>query len=171
LKNAAIGGASAFAFSAVGTATDGHFFSTSSGLRNLAGNTPLDYFGNVEHLVNIAGHAAVGCARFAASSDDCATGATTMAAGAFARPITVNLGGIDGLVVAAMIGGGAEVLGGGKFANGAPTAAFGDLYKKMATIGFAVSAPFVGHYRAGFCLADSNGLSVHLLSCATPGAA
>jgi hypothetical protein len=72
----------------------------------------------------------VGCASSAASSGSCRSGA--MSAG-FAELATPFVGGGLELRVTqiAIIGGTASVLGGGKFANGAVTAAFGYLYNEL----------------------------------------
>jgi RHS repeat-associated protein len=79
---------------------------------------------------HIAAHATVGCASSAASSGSCRSGA--MSAG-FAELATPFVGGGLELRVTqiAIIGGTASVLGGGKFANGAVTAAFGYLFNEL----------------------------------------
>ena len=76
---------------------------------------------------NIAGHALVGCVAASASGGPCGAGAIAGAAGAWAD--SLNMGSMEAnLVTHAVIGGTASVLGGGKFANGAQTAAFGYLF-------------------------------------------
>ena len=80
----------------------------------------------------VAAHAAVGCASSAASGGSCQSGA--LSAG-FSEAATFNgwqAKGFYGVVTASVIGGTASVLGGGKFANGAVTGAFGYLFNQMA---------------------------------------
>ncbi|MEQ1662377.1 MAG: RHS repeat-associated core domain-containing protein [Thiobacillus sp.] len=77
--------------------------------------------GGVAHY---ASHAAAGCISASASGGDCGRGAASGVAGLYGT----NYGAI-GAVVA---GGTASALGGGKFANGATTAAFGYLFNEVA---------------------------------------
>lgn len=115
-KSAAIAGGTAAAFSYVGDITGGH-------------GASWGYYSDPRIIGNVAGHAAVGCARAAAQGGDCGMGAATGAAGAFAGPAVSSLGAVGGLVATAAVGGGVEVLGGGKFANGAVTASYGYMFK------------------------------------------
>jgi hypothetical protein len=85
------------------------------------------------HLANIAGHAAVGCASAAASGGKCGAGALSAGVPAVAGP-AINGRGFASLVANSTLGGLASVAGGGKFANGAATAAFGYLLNDMALI-------------------------------------
>jgi len=121
LRAGAISLATAWAYYEVGTFTNGH-------------NIGSDYFLTGEHIANIAGHAAVGCASSAASGGDCRAGAFSGAAGSFVTPLASNLPSdlsrVGGLVSASVIGGTASVIGGGSFANGAKTAAFGYLFNQ-----------------------------------------
>jgi RHS repeat-associated protein len=107
LKSAAIAGVTAFAFSQIGP--------TPSFADNPAGF--------VEH---VGESALVGCAQSAASGGSCKSGALSAAVGAALSPVTRSLGGglVTGTIVQATAGGLASVAGGGKFANGAVTAAF-----------------------------------------------
>jgi hypothetical protein len=79
----------------------------------------------------VAAHAAVGCASAAASGGNCGQGA--LAAGFNSAAMQYMPASIQGnrayqLTYVSIVGGTASVLGGGKFANGATTAAFGYLY-------------------------------------------
>src|SRR3989338_5718492 len=79
----------------------------------------------------VVGHAAAGCASAAISGGNCGQGA--LAAG-FSQAMLGgrNFGSVEANMVArAVVGGTASVLGGGKFANGAVTAAFGHLFNDM----------------------------------------
>jgi RHS repeat-associated protein len=103
--------ATAAAFYAVGSAADAY---------------------NWGDVARVAAHAAVGCATAEASGGTCKSGA--MSAG-FSEIATVNnwqAQGAYGVVSAAAIGGVSSVLGGGKFANGAITAAYGYLFNQLA---------------------------------------
>jgi hypothetical protein len=120
LAASAIAGGEALAFDEVGNLTPG-----------------ADQFGTTAFYENVAGHAAVGCAFGAAAGGSCGSGAISAGAGAFAAPLIQqefpnpqhdfgNL--VGGAVASAVVGGTASVAGGGKFANGALTAAFGYLF-------------------------------------------
>ncbi|MGJ4945586.1 RHS repeat-associated core domain-containing protein [Bradyrhizobium sp. HKCCYLS1011] len=106
---------------------------------NLTGHQPA--FGSDKYFENVAGHALVGCGSSVASGGDCKSGALSSAVGSALSPLTnsvfqhpqENLGDrIGGTVVSAVAGGLASVAGGGKFANGAVTAAFGYLFNNAA---------------------------------------
>jgi hypothetical protein len=87
-------------------------------------------FGTVERVI---AHAVIGCMQSAISGSDCGPGALSAAFGKIAT------GAIEGLkldwpvegALAAIAGGTASVLGGGKFVNGALTAGFGYLFNHM----------------------------------------
>jgi RHS repeat-associated protein len=111
----------AAAFFAVGELT-GYFPGAPNG-----GHAALD-FGSEAHLFNIAGHALVGCGSAVASRSKCGPGALSAAAGSFAGPMMKSLNSAGQLVATSIVGGVASVAGGGKFANGAITAAFGYLF-------------------------------------------
>lgn len=85
------------------------------------------------HLANIAGHAAVGCAMASAQGGKCGAGAAAAGFGAVFAPVVPP--GAAGLVITSVVGGTASVLGGGKFANGAVTAAFGYLFNQLTQQG------------------------------------
>src|SRR5262249_34495489 len=106
LRNAAIAGATAFAFAGVGTLTPGG-----------------DVFGSGAFAARVAGDAGVGCLSALASHGSCGPAALSAAAGAAVGPI-VPTQSLVGLVITAAVGGAASVAGGGKFENGAVTAAF-----------------------------------------------
>jgi RHS repeat-associated protein len=88
-------------------------------------------FGTVERVI---AHAVIGCMQSAISGSDCGPGALSAAFGKIAT------GAIEGLkldwpvegALAAIAGGTASVLGGGKFVNGALTAGFGYLFNHAA---------------------------------------
>ena len=121
LKAGAIAYVTAEAFEAVGTATGFHNISWSDAISN-----PTMF------AANIVGHAAIGCASQAASGGQCGAGALGAAFGAVAGPATNGLGFETGLVASSVSGGVGSVLGGGKFINGAETAAFGYLFNQAA---------------------------------------
>jgi RHS repeat-associated protein len=124
LKAGLIAGVTAFAFYEVGSFT---------------GHAPS--FGTAAYAENVAGHAGVGCLSSVASGGQCGSGALSGAVGSALSPLTNNvfphadadLGQrIGGTIMEATAGGLASVAGGGKFANGAVTAAFGYLYNALA---------------------------------------
>ncbi|RFP76143.1 RHS repeat-associated core domain-containing protein [Hydrogenophaga borbori] len=78
-----------------------------------------------------AGHALVGCVSAVISEGDCGVGASS---GLFGKWVTVNTAGLDPLlqgIATTVAGGVAAELAGGKFANGAMTAAYGYLFNEM----------------------------------------
>ncbi|MDC7789639.1 DUF637 domain-containing protein [Rhodoplanes sp. TEM] len=130
LKAAAIAGATAFAFNAVGNATT-HAMP--------AFNSPQ--FDPGVYAGNVAGHAAVGCLSSAASGGSCRDGALSGAVGAGVGPLVPTAFPnyrtdpgqyVGGLALTSVAGGLASVAGGGKFENGAVTAAFGYMYNQAA---------------------------------------
>jgi RHS repeat-associated protein len=84
-------------------------------------------FGSAKHAGQIALHAAVGCAQGAAAGGSCKAGALAGGTSAFASPALNSMSGGGKLIASSIIGGVASKLGGGKFENGAITAAFGYL--------------------------------------------
>ena len=83
------------------------------------------------HLVNMAGHAAVGCGASAASGGSCQSGALAGLVPAFAGPMLPTNNFTVRLMANSALGGAASVAGGGKFANGAVTGAFGYLFNSL----------------------------------------
>jgi RHS repeat-associated protein len=115
LKAGVIAYATAYAFQQIGIATD----------HNPGFDNPL-------FLPNVFGHALVGCASNAASGGKCGPGALAAAVTAFAGPVINGQGfSIGSLFMNTALGGLASVAGGGKFANGAVTAAFGYLANNL----------------------------------------
>jgi hypothetical protein len=120
-----IAGAQALAFYAVGGLTN-----VVAGEAFDAPHVPLQ-FNTDPYWFNIAGHALVGCASAAASGGNCGAGALAGAVTSAASPWTGTNGkgfSIGSLVANTVLGGLASVAGGGKFANGAMTGAFGYLF-------------------------------------------
>jgi RHS repeat-associated protein len=131
LKAAVIAGATALAFEAIGGLTKFEMVKLS---QLNAGNFP-------NFAANIAGHAAVGCLSAVASGGSCEAAAISAAAGAAATPLVneefpnarTDLGQrLGGSAVSGLVGGLAAIAGGGKFENGAITAAFGYLSNNLA---------------------------------------
>jgi hypothetical protein len=130
LKAGVIAYATAYAFQQIGIATD----------HNPGFDNPL-------FLPNVFGHALVGCASNAASGGKCGPGALSAAVTAFAGPVINGQGfSIGSLLMNTAVGGLASVAGGGKFANGAVTGAFGYLANSVG----GPAWPYGGHdYVAG----------------------
>jgi hypothetical protein len=89
------------------------------------------------YVANVAGHAAVGCLSAVASGGQCGPGALSAGAGSAAAPLVGGIvqnvpAGLDrtlvGGALSGAVGGLAAVAGGGKFADGVVTAAFGYLF-------------------------------------------
>jgi hypothetical protein len=94
----------------------------------------------VQYAANVAGHAAVGCLTTMASGGSCGSGALGAGSSSAAAPLidmefrnpTGNLGDfVGGTAASSLVGGLASVAGGGKFANGAQTAAFGYMFNHV----------------------------------------
>jgi RHS repeat-associated protein len=119
LKSAAIAGLQALAFYGVGDITLG------------AGHTPAA-FGSDAFFSNVLGHALVGCGITVLAGGKCGAGALAAAVPAFAGPVVNQLPFQGALVANSTLGGLASVAGGGKFANGAVTGAFGYLFNQAA---------------------------------------
>jgi RHS repeat-associated protein len=133
LKAAIIAGVTAFAFSQIGDMTHFHMIKIS---QLTAENLP-------NFAANIAGHAAVGCLSAVASGGSCKAGALAAGAGAAATPLVneefpdarTDLGQrLGGSAVSGVVGGLAAIAGGGKFENGAITAAFGYLSNDLGSL-------------------------------------
>jgi len=96
------------------------------------------YANGANPMGGYAAHAAVGCASTVASGGNCAQGA---AAGVFGKYATVTIGGYFNMppgqfngyqMAATMVAGGVgSLIAGGKFENGAATAAFGYLFNQL----------------------------------------
>jgi RHS repeat-associated protein len=91
---------------------------------------------NVSQLAKLSAHAGAGCVSAAASGGNCGRGAASAIVGKFVTINTEGLGG-DGLMgdiaqgaSATVSGGLASMAGGGKFSDGALTAAFGYLFNQ-----------------------------------------
>jgi RHS repeat-associated protein len=116
------------AFNAVGGATSNAVVSE--------GVTYYEAMTTGQQIANVFGHAVVGCASAAASGGNCGHGALAAGAGAIgthvSRSALQGLQGwervVSGTAIAAISGGVASTLGGGKFTNGATTAAMGYLF-------------------------------------------
>jgi len=89
-------------------------------------------FGTLAHAENVLGHAAVGCASAVASGAKCGPSALAGGITSFAGPVINTSDRVASLLRNTVIGGLAAVAGGGKFSNGAFTAAFGYLYNAAA---------------------------------------
>ena len=142
LRASVIAAATTAAFNEVGNVTNGHFgLDPSTGAGSFghieAGEfvpkySVSDYFFSPDHLANIAGHAAVGCVSAVAGGGQCGPQAFAGAAGALVGPQIADQHFAVGTAISAVIGGSTSVLGGGKFYNGAVTAAFGYLFNASA---------------------------------------
>lgn len=128
LKAGLIAGVTAAAFFGVGELTNQ--FAGANPLPDGGHGTPT--FMSDAYGINVAGHAAVGCASSVASGGECKSGALAAAFGAAAAPAMVGMSGAGRLVASAVVGGLGSVAGGGKFANGAVTGAFGYLFNQVA---------------------------------------
>lgn len=100
---------------------------------------------SLKHLAKTAAHAAIGCAQSAASGGRCAPGAMAAGFASFAGPIVPDMGTVGNGVAQAVIGGVAAKLGGGKFENGAVTAAFGYLFNDVALACRSVGGTAANH--------------------------
>ena len=126
LRASAIAGLTAFAFNVVGSATnvvEGENFDLSAPHIQPA-------FGTDAYAFNVVGHALVGCGAAVANGSSCGSGALSGGITAGAGPLINGQSFGVSLVENTVLGGIASVAGGGKFANGAITGAFGYLFNK-----------------------------------------
>jgi RHS repeat-associated protein len=89
-------------------------------------------------------HGVIGCISSEMSGGNCGQGALSAAFSKVMTPITVGLAGANefaGVMISVAIGGTGSVLGGGKFANGATTAAYGYIFNCLASKCFATDYP------------------------------
>ena len=120
IQSALQGAFSAALFFGVGTAFE-------------AGNIGSTTFGSAAGAAKVAAHAAVGCASATMAGGSCGQGALSAGfAEAAGNSGLMPKGFVGGLVGRMIVGGIASRLGGGKFENGALTAAFGYLYNFVA---------------------------------------
>jgi RHS repeat-associated protein len=90
-------------------------------------------FGTAASPERYAAHAAAGCANGAMGGNGCGRGAVSALAGKWATNNTPSSWGNEAKFAAAVVAGGtASALGGGKFENGATTAAFAYLFNELA---------------------------------------
>jgi hypothetical protein len=87
---------------------------------------------NTDPFANIAGHAAVGCGSSMLNGRSCGSGALSAGFSDAASPFVSSNNAAIGTMETALIGGTASVIAGGKFANGAQTAAFGYMFNYLA---------------------------------------
>jgi RHS repeat-associated protein len=128
LKAGLIAGATAVAFNIVGEITSG----MPGAIRASDGGHGTFVPFSEGHLANVAGHALVGCASSAASGGKCGPGALSAGVTAFAGPLINGRSfSVRSLILNSTLGGFAAVAGGGKFANGAVTGAFGYLANSL----------------------------------------
>jgi len=100
-----------------------------SGLASGFGLHGAAAFGSGQHIGQIALHSAMGCASNAAAGGSCKAGAVSGAVSAFASPL-LPADKVARLAGNAVIGGVASQLSGGKFGNGAVSAAFSYLFNE-----------------------------------------
>jgi RHS repeat-associated protein len=109
------------------------------GVGQAVGNAGISAAGNIvdpgAFAEAVALHAVAGCVSAAASDQKCGPGALSAAFSKAMTPVTGPLGRSDpiaGALASAIVGGTAAELGGGKFANGAVTGAFGYIFNRLA---------------------------------------
>jgi hypothetical protein len=118
--------ATAFAFKVVGDLT-GNFAGADP---IYGGHGPLEPWSDA-HMFNVAGHALVGCGSAVAQGGKCGPGALAAGVTSLAGPwINGRAFSMGRLVANSVLGGVASVAAGGKFVNGAVTAAFGYLFNQ-----------------------------------------
>lgn len=113
-------------------------------------------------FAHVAAHAGAGCISASAGGAKCGSGA--LSAG-FAEWAGSNLPKqYDGLVSRMVIGGTASELGGGRFANGAGTAAFGYLYNKCAHEECTFTEKTKAFFRGAWSVATGTGNSIRFVA-------
>jgi hypothetical protein len=103
-------------------------YATAMAFKGVGDLTGAPGYADPTFLPNVVGHALVGCGSTVASGGKCGPGALSAGVTAFAGPVINGESfSIHSLLLNSTIGGLASVAGGGKFANGAVTGAFGYL--------------------------------------------
>ncbi len=138
-------GASAAQASAIGAAAGGFaaggiqggniqsaLYGALGGLAFYGAGSLAGEFGEAQFAAGVGFHAAVGCGTSALQGGSCRSGAMAAGFAEFAGPIGADQGYVFGTTKAMIVGGVGSVLGGGKFANGAVTGAFGYLFNECA---------------------------------------
>jgi RHS repeat-associated protein len=95
---------------------------------NLVAPTAAAFGQPVAYAANIAEHGAIACFSSVVSGGSCESGALSGAASAGLAPVAGQAGYFGGAAISGLAGGLLSVAGGGKFENGAVTAAFGYLF-------------------------------------------
>jgi hypothetical protein len=156
LRAGFIAGATAIAFNIAGGITTG----IEDGGVALASGQFGAGFGTTAHIFKIASHAGIGCVSAMASGGKCGAGALSAGVSAGATPFYSTGSMAGNTAMAAVVGGLASKAGGGSFAEGATTAAFGYLFNQMASQ-YSVSASATGFSTwFGFSGSFSMGMSV-----------
>jgi RHS repeat-associated protein len=125
---------------------------------------------------NVAGHAAVGCGSAVASGEKCGPSALAGAITSFAGPIINTENRVASFVANVVVGGVAAVAGGGKFENGAFTAAFGYLFNQLKHSGndpserhqIGVNAAIEDYKSRGYSIVESGPIAVDVPGSSTP---
>jgi hypothetical protein len=113
-------------------------------------------FGTSAYGFQVAGHALVGCGFAVASGGKCSAGALAAGVTAAAGPFINGKNFAANVASNAVLGGLASVAGGGKFANGAVTGAFGYLFNNAAgTIAGRLTGQMIGAWVAGILGAET----------------
>jgi hypothetical protein len=94
------------------------------------------------YFLKVAGRALIGCGSAAASGGSCRSGALSAGATAAAAPAIDGQSPLVATAISATVGGLASVAGGGKFANGAVTGAFGYLFNDFSHLWYGYDAHY-----------------------------
>jgi RHS repeat-associated protein len=113
-----------------GALSAGAFYGAGSLAGALAGGSSTSAFAN-GGVGRAALHALAGCAQQAGAGGSCRAGALSAGFAEIAGPAIPGEGLAFGTAKSAILGGAGSVLGGGKFANGAVTGAFGYLFNRL----------------------------------------
>jgi RHS repeat-associated protein len=105
------------------------FGALTAGAFNIIGSVVPSAAGSMEKVL---AHAAVGCGSNALAGGSCRAGAASAGFAEFAGPKLPGDGLVYGTAKASILGGIGSVFGGGKFANGAVTGAFGYLFNEAS---------------------------------------
>jgi RHS repeat-associated protein len=144
-----------------GALSAGAFYGAGSLAGALAGGSSTSAFAN-GGVGRAALHALAGCAQQAGAGGSCRAGALSAGFAEIAGPAIPGKGLAFGTAKSAVLGGVGSVLGGGKFANGAVTGAFGYLFNYCSHDGVCTTNleqtlyDFAPGYKLGNCAFNVN---------------
>ncbi|MDE2047253.1 MAG: hypothetical protein KGJ44_02490 [Betaproteobacteria bacterium] len=165
LGSMTVGASGGFAGSLVGSGGDVKAAAQGAltgGLMGWAGTVGGAGTAGAESAARYAAHATAGCIGGAVDGSGCGRGAASAVVGKFATNMSENVHPAGRFAIATIAGGTASVITGGKFENGARTAAFGYLFNYCLSSGACTNAfeqfmyDYWPGYKVGTCISNGD---------------